>query len=176
MFRQTIKPLRRLTSGAFLLLIAAGCASNTTQHRYPVQHSGVTTLDKPVQCVLYARDVSGISIYGNAHRWWKKAAALRYERGVQPKPGAVLVLARTRTLPYGHLAVVKRVIDNRHIEVAHSNWGHNKATRRKLYHSMRVKDISRKNDWSRLRFWHYDSESFGNPYVAKGFIYNQKKS
>lgn len=123
-----------------------------------------------IQCVPYARKVSGIPIMGDAHTWWGQAQG-RYETGHTPRVGAVLVLSKTSRLKYGHVAVVKRIIDNRTIEVAHANWGGDRYTRSYVYKNMPVKDVSKNNDWSRLRFWHYPSESFGSVYPASGFIY-----
>lgn len=132
-------------------------------------------IDTLIQCVPYAREVSGIPIRGNAHTWWHQAQG-RYETGAQPRVGAVLVLSKTSRLRYGHVAVVKRVIDNRTIEVAHANWGGDRYTRSYVYKNMPVKDVSKNNDWSRLRFWHYPSESFGSVYPASGFIYAPNKT
>jgi len=41
------------------------------------------------QCVPFARLMSGIQIFGDAHTWWSQAAG-RYQRGYTPKAGAVL--------------------------------------------------------------------------------------
>jgi hypothetical protein len=38
-----------------------------------------------LQCVPYARQVSGIQLYGDAHTWWDQAAG-RYDRGFTPAP------------------------------------------------------------------------------------------
>lgn len=128
-------------------------------------------LESPIQCVPFARTVSGIEIYGNAHTWWAQAQRLGYRRGHTPKPGAVLVLSRTRSLPHGHVAVVRSVEGPREITVTHSNWGNDRSSRRYLYEKMRVQDISTKNDWSRLKFWNEEINDFGLPYKASGFIY-----
>ena len=132
-------------------------------------------ISEPIQCVPHARKVSGIEIYGDAHTWWRKAVG-RFERGALPREGAVLVLSKTQRLKYGHLAVVKRIIDSRTIEVAHSNWGGDRTTRCVIYNNMPVKDVSPANDWSQLRFWNYPSESFGSIYPASGCIYPNKAS
>ncbi len=127
---------------------------------------------KPVQCVPYARERSGIQIRGNAHTWWHQAAYRpEYQQGSRPKEGAVLVLSRAGKLKYGHVAVVQRVIDSRNIEVAHSNWGYNRTTRSYIYNRMPVKDVSANNDWSKVRFWDYPSRSYGRAFPVSGFIY-----
>ena len=48
------------------------------------------------QCAPYAREISGIQIFGNANTWWSQAAG-KYERGNAPKVGAVLSFARPAT-------------------------------------------------------------------------------
>jgi len=124
----------------------------------------------PMQCVPYAREVSGIELYGDAYTWWDQAAA-HYPRGQKPVRGAVLVLAKTPRLPYGHVAVVERVLSPRMIEVTHVNWGQDYWSRITVQDGMRVKDISPNNDWSRLQFWVPESGKYGRVYTARGFIY-----
>ena len=46
-----------------------------------------------LQCVPYARQVSGIHIYGDAHSWWGKANG-KYARGSMPRVGAVMGFVR----------------------------------------------------------------------------------
>lgn len=125
------------------------------------------------QCVPHAREVSGIPIRGNAYTWWYQAEG-QYKRGRRPEVGAVMVLSKTKRLRNGHLAVVKRVIDKRNIEVEHTNWGGSLKERCIVYTRMPVKDISPNNDWSQTRFWNYPSESYGSVYRNSGFIYAPK--
>ncbi len=125
------------------------------------------------ECVPYARRVSGIQIYGNAHTWWSQAAG-NYARGNTPVPGAVLVLAKTSRLKYGHLAVIKTIYDPRTVEVTHTNWGDDWFSRRITYESLRVQDVSKGNDWTSVRFWNRETGGFGAAYAAYGFIYNQR--
>lgn len=123
-----------------------------------------------VQCVPHARKVSGIPIRGNAHTWWPQAKG-KFERSKHvPHVGSVMVLSKTQRLRYGHLAVVKNIIDNRTIEVEHANWGGNLASRKIVYKRMPVKDASTNNDWSRARFFDYPSKTFGSVYPVSGFI------
>lgn len=152
----------------FLLMALFLSACSTTHFEHP--NATGTYHSKAQQCVPYARKVSGINIYGDAYTWWDRAA-YTYRRGQQPRVGAVLVLANTKKMRYGHLAVVKDVISPRQINVTHSNWGNNSKNRRIIYESMRVEDISPANDWTRLRFWNYEENVFGFPYEALGFIY-----
>ncbi|WP_435640262.1 CHAP domain-containing protein [Micavibrio aeruginosavorus] len=139
----------------------------------PVPMATYSMMRKAEQCVPYARRVSGIELFGDAHSWWNQAAAKNYPRGQRPMPGSVLVLPRTSKMKHGHVAVVKDVLDSRNINVTHTNWGNTRETRRAIYHSMRVQDISTNNDWSRVRFWNAHDDVFGFPYAANGFIYRQ---
>ncbi|MCB1682119.1 MAG: CHAP domain-containing protein [Rhodospirillales bacterium] len=148
------------------LLVLVGC-STASESAGP--YATYYKVSAPIQCVPYARDVSGIDLRGNAYTWWDQAAQNNYPRGNKPAPGAVLVLRNTGKLRYGHLAVVNRIVSAREIDVTHSNWGSDKNSRSLIYRSMRVQDVSPKNDWSLLRFW--NGKSFGAPYPAYGFIY-----
>lgn len=130
----------------------------------------------PIQCVPYSREISGFQIWGNAHTWWDQARGKykdKFSTGNKPKVGAVYVLSDTSRLKYGHVSVVKRIIDRRTIEVAHTNWGGNRETRRVVYRAMPVVDVSDNNDWSKSRFWNYPSKSYGKVYAADGFIYRK---
>ena len=42
----------------------------------PVANAATSGQELPpyLQCVPYARDVTGIDIYGDAHTWWQQAA------------------------------------------------------------------------------------------------------
>lgn len=148
---------------AFVLLLT-GCGT-----------SGWARL-QPLQCVPYARDVSGIEIYGDAHTWWDKAQNNpQYARGKMPVKDSVLVLSKTGRLQYGHVAVVERIINKREIEVTHVNWGQDQWSRRRVYKGMLARDISRNNDWSQIQFWSPEAESFGRTYQAKGFVYEKRR-
>lgn len=151
-----------------MLLLLAGCAGK--HGRFDSPYASGRYVDEPVQCVPYAREISGLQLRGDAYTWWNQAMP-RYGQGNVPEAGAVLVLAKTKRLRYGHVAVVKRVVDTRHIDVAHSNWGSDKATRSMIYESMRAEDVSARNDWSSVRFWNYHINAYGFPYSALGFIY-----
>ena len=52
--------------------------------------AGAAHADDYLQCVPFARMLSGIQIFGDAWTWWQKAAG-RYAQGFVPKAGAVLV-------------------------------------------------------------------------------------
>lgn len=125
--------------------------------------------DRKLQCVPFARDASGVQIYGDAWTWWDKAEA-RYGRGSTPRPGAVLTLKKADRLSSGHVAVVSAIIDSRRILVDHANWGDRAETRGRIHLDQPVIDVSPNNDWSALRFLNAQG-TFGAVYPAHGFIY-----
>ena len=154
-----------------IVLMLAGCATATMPtSTFTSPYASGRKVATPVQCVPYAREISGIQIKGDAYTWWDKAAP-DYDRGHAPRQGAVLVLANTSKMRHGHLAVVKDILGSRQINVTHSNWGNDHASRRIVYDDMRVEDVSARNDWSRVRFWNDALNVFGFPYVARGFVY-----
>lgn len=121
----------------------------------------------PLQCVPYARDHSGIEIHGNAWTWWEKAKGL-YERGAAPRIGAVLAMARSAAMPLGHVAVVRKIVDARHILLDHANW----SGPGKVDHGALAEDVSAAGDWSQIRVWYGPTGGLGsrsNP--VSGFIY-----
>lgn len=149
-----------------MLFLLTACAGG---ERFQSPYAAGYYASSPMQCVPYARQQSGIQLYGDAHTWWYQAEP-RYRRSYYPSPGSVLVLSRTPRMTHGHLAVVRRVINNRQIDVTHSNWGSDSSSRRVIYQLMRVEDVSPQNNWSMVRFWNKDIGSFGFPYATSGFI------
>lgn len=149
---------------AALLVLAAlsACAQPT---RIAGKQSGYADLE----CVSYARQVSGVQIQGDAGTWWHSAAS-RYGRSNKPTPMSVLVLRRTRQLPGGHVAVVRSVVGAREIRVDHANWD-DRRTRGRFYENMSMIDVSPRNDWTSLRFW--NGADYGKTYAAHGFIHNR---
>lgn len=126
-----------------------------------------------IQCVPYAREVSGIKIKGDAWQWWNAAAGV-YERGRTPQDGAVLVFARQGSMRYGHVSVVTRVLSNRLVLVDHANWAPARgAGRGEITQAVPVLDVSPNNDWSQVRVWFRPTADYGNrAYKADGFVYN----
>lgn len=119
-----------------------------------------------LECVPFARAESGIEIRGNANRWWQLAAG-KYHRTRHPSEGAVLVMKGYETNRRGHVAVVKRIIDDRTIVVDHANWGNDG----RIYRQAPVRDLSPKNDWSEVQVWHTPSKAWGRRvYKGRGFI------
>lgn len=135
---------------------------------------GATTLAKKsegyLQCVPYARDLSGIQIRGDAHTWWKQAAG-RYARGTKPKVGAVMAFQPHGNSRLGHVAAVSRIVDTRTILISHANW----SDRGKIEKNVTAIDVSPRNDWSQVRVWYAPIHNLGGSrWPITGFIYNSK--
>ena len=127
----------------------------------------VVTPRNRLQCVPYARQISKVSIRGDAWTWWSSAEG-RYGRASTPKVGAVLVLKRARRLRLGHIAVVTRILGSREIIVDHANW----LNRGRVHLGTPVRDVSANNDWSAVRVWYTPGNQYGvRSYPAHGFIY-----
>src|SRR3546814_19672006 len=73
------------------------------------------------QCVTYARKISGIDIHGNANTWWGKAKG-HYERGHEPREGAVLAFASHGKMRLGHVAMVSKIVSDREVLLTHAHW------------------------------------------------------
>lgn len=164
----------RLAMASVLAGGLAACAS--TPDGYPIvsshaipdeaRDSAVQTPDAPMECVPYARAHSGVQIYGDAYTWWAKAAG-HFERGADPKPGAILVLAGYAGPNRAHLAVVHDIVSSREIRVDHANWLNDGA----IYVNDPVVDVSPANDWSVVKVWNVRSEAWGvRIYNVQGFI------
>lgn len=119
------------------------------------------------QCVTYARHVSTIEIRGNAHTWWAQADG-QYARGSTPAAGAVMVLRPHGRMRLGHVAMVREVVDSRHVRLNHANW-----SRRGMVESnVLAEDVSPNNDWSVVKVWHTPTGQLGiTNYPVYGFIY-----
>lgn len=119
-----------------------------------------------LQCVPYARRQSNIQIRGDAWTWWRSARG-RYDRGRHPAVGSVLVLKR-KGRSRGHLAFVRRILDDRTIVVDHANW----LNQGRIHKDIRVRDTSPGNDWSAVRVWYAPGRRYGgSTYHPHGFIY-----
>jgi surface antigen len=128
------------------------------------------------QCVPIARMLSGIDIRGDALTWWGQAAG-RYDRGNQPKRGAVLAFKPHGSMRLGHVAAVSKVIDDRTILVTHSNWSPIDGRRGQIERNVRVVDASENNDWSRVKVWYAPLQDLGTTvYPVHGFIYPDGKA
>lgn len=120
-----------------------------------------------LQCAPYARQVSGIQLFGNANTWWNQADG-RYDRGHEPRVGAVLAFSSSRSMPVGHVAMVSKVVSDREVLLTHANWSYRGGVER----NVRAIDVSANNDWTDVRVWYGPIGDLGlraNP--ARGFIY-----
>jgi surface antigen len=129
--------------------------------------AGVTAIvdrsGAPLQCAIYARQRTGISLTGAARNWWPQAEG-RYRRSHTPSVGSVIVLDGTSA---GHVAVVTRVIGARQIVVDHANW----LGGGEIITGALVEDASAANDWSQVRVWNVQTNSMGlRPYPVFGFV------
>ncbi|CCG39900.1 CHAP domain-containing protein [Magnetospirillum molischianum] len=125
-----------------------------------------------IQCVTYARDVSGLNLKGDAWKWWEAAAGV-YDRGSRPREGAVLVFKRQGKMAHGHVSVVRHMKNSRELLVDHANWApHRSAGRGKVTHSVPVIDVSPNNDWSQVRVFYRPAGELGTRvYLTQGFVY-----
>lgn len=143
--------------------VAPGARSLSGSAGRPVDSSAY------LECVPYARQLSGIRIFGDAHTWWNQAKG-RYTRGAEPRVGAVLAIEPHGNSPLGHVATVSRIIDARTILVSHANW----SIPGKVERNVTVLDVSPQNDWSEVRVWYAPARNLGaSHWPVAGFIYNQ---
>ncbi len=143
------------------LLALSACSSGGSGPRAGDYVGGPVALD----CVPFARVLSGVRLRGAAADWWSEAEG-RYARSDTPVVGSVLVFRRTGRLPSGHLAVVSRVLGRREILVTQANW-----VRHRVSEDQPVIDISAGNDWSEVRVWWPPSGAMGvSDYPTYGFI------
>jgi hypothetical protein len=132
-------------------------------------HSAPPTVErwaKYISCVPYARLRSGLQIFGDAKYWWGKAADL-YQRMTRPAADAVMVFAGSKRIRRGHVAVVTAIVSPREIKVDHANWQNHG----EIDLNMPVLDVSKNNDWSRVRVWDPKTGGYGaRVYAISGFI------
>src|SRR3546814_20901554 len=105
-----------------------------------------------LRCVPFARAETGIEIYGNARTWWAQAAG-DYDRGQEPREGAVMAFAGTRGMPLGHVAVVAKIVGDREILISHSNWSPNHGRSGQNERNVRVVDVSVAGDRNPAYVW-----------------------
>lgn len=164
----------RGAAAALLCIALAGCAGGPDfddgdeydSAPAPGRVGQTTQPDSPLQCVPYARDQSGVTIFGDAYTWWDKAAG-RYERSSVPSQGAVMVLNNYAGPARGHVAVVREMLDSRTIKIDHANWLDDGA----IYTDDPVRDVSPNNDWSQVRVFNLRTNAWGGRvYPVQGFI------
>ena len=119
------------------------------------------------ECVPFARNQSGVQIWGDAVTWWAQADG-RYVRSAHPAEGSVLVTKGYNDPTRGHVSVVSAIVSDRLIRVDHANWlGGGETTL-----NVPVLDVSANNDWSEVRVWHVPGAHWGGRvYTTQGFIH-----
>ena len=164
---------RLATAVAFCLSVAA-CASapddlysaNATSRRHHDHIVQAETPPTPLQCVVYARERTGINIRGDAADWWDRAAG-KYARGKDPVLGSILVLTGYAGPHRSHLAVVTAMVSDREIRIDHANWFDDGT----ILRNDPVIDVSPDNDWSEVRVYNPRTETLGaRTYLVQGFI------
>ena len=127
-----------------------------------------------LQCVPFARALTGVTIFGDAHTWWDQAEG-RYQRGETPKVGAVMAFRPHGNMRLGHVAAVRKILDKRTLLISHANWSTIDGIRGHIEENVRVIDVSEDNDWSRVRVWYTPNSALGgNEWPLHGFIYPEK--
>ena len=162
--------LNQLAAVAALSLFVAACATGPSDNYGSDSASAsggrIVRLAQPMQCVPYARENSGIQIWGDAYTWWQQAAG-QYSRDGQPSAGAVLVLDHYAGPTRAHLAVVRSIVSAREIRVDHANW----LDAGNIYLDDPVIDVSPANDWSQVRVFNLVTGAWGgHTYDVRGFI------
>jgi surface antigen len=170
-----MNPRLLITAAAFCTLFTAPAAARIDLNNdSDAGRGGSTRLPPYLQCVPYARQVTGIQIYGDAHTWWGQAEG-RYARGFRPKVGAVMAFRPSGNSTLGHVAAVSRIVDKRTILVRHANWSPINGRRGQIEDNVQVIDVSADNDWSAVRVWYAPLQALGGSvWPVQGFIYPAK--
>lgn len=148
--------MNKLFRATFALLVALGLVS-----------ANAPAMAGVLQCAPYARQLSGLQLFGRAADWWDQADG-QYERSHQPRVGAVLAFASSRTMPAGHVAMVSRVVSDREVLLTHANWSYRGGIER----DVRAVDVSPNNDWSDVKVWYGPIGNLGlRSNATRGFIY-----
>lgn len=174
--------MQKKTVSAIAFALLALCAAGSVQARTKAHKASKASAVKVaaqktpagsayLQCVTFARQFTGMQIFGDAWTWWEKATG-RYEEGSTPKPGAVLVFRSQGRMKLGHVAVVSQIITDRYIQVTHANWSPINGRRGQVEDNVNVMDVSEAGDWSKVKVWYGPSNDLGTTvYTTYGFIY-----
>ncbi len=132
--------------------------------------SPANALYEGLQCVPFARALTGVTIFGDAHTWWGQAEG-KYARGQIPKVGAVMNFRPHGNSRLGHVAAVSGIVDARTVLLRHANW----SVRGGIENDVRAVDVSDDNDWSKVRVWYGPGKRLGGTsWQLYRFIYNEK--
>jgi surface antigen len=138
--------------------------------------ASASILDYVGECVPFARQASGIQIWGDAWTWWNQAQG-KYQRGDVPEIGSVVAFAKSSALRLGHVSVVSRIIEPRVIMVTHANWSRFDGKRGQVEQDVTLFDVSPAGDWSEVKVWYRDTRGLGSTiYPVNGFIYGRPAS
>lgn len=163
----------KLVAGAALAFVAVPVNADTAVGAEGSTSGGGISIPY-LQCVPYARQVSGIQIYGDAWTWWDQAQG-HYKRGTRPRIGAVMAFQPHGNMKLGHVAAVSRIVDSRTVLLRHSNWSPINGRRGQIEDDVRAVDVSDNNDWSEVRVWFDPIQSLGGTaWPVTGFIYNER--
>ncbi|MBU2341416.1 MAG: CHAP domain-containing protein [Alphaproteobacteria bacterium] len=162
-------------TGLALLAAAPALAQSTSDFGGSGRDaSRASELAPYLQCVPYAREISGIRLYGDAHTWWQQAEG-RYATGNAPKVGAVMAFRPHRNMQLGHVAAVSRVVDSRTVLLDHANWSPINGRRGQIERDVMAVDVSPANDWSAVRVWYHPLGGLGKTeWPVDGFIYSDR--
>ncbi len=174
-----IGPARALCLGLMAAALAA-CASTSAPisaggferpgaglPEYRGDEPRVADYSARLQCVPFARQASGVQIFGDANTWWSQAAG-RYPRSNSPAFGSVFVIHGFNNPGRGHVAVVTHIDSSRLIRVDHANW----LNEGEISVGVPILDVSPNNDWTEVRVWHIPGGHWGGRvYRADGFIH-----
>ncbi len=172
-YKRMRKTLSALICAVSTLCAAGSLEAKTTAHKTTKIAAAKANSSSPyLQCVTFARQFTGMQIFGDAWTWWEKANA-KYEEGQAPKPGAVLVFKSQGKMKLGHVAVVSQIITDRYIQITHANWSPIGGRRGKVEENVNVLDVSENGDWSKVKVWYGPLNDLGTTiYTTYGFIYN----
>jgi surface antigen len=166
------KPIAYGLTGLAMLAAAPALAQSRDDFGFDAREPGRGAELAPyLQCVPYAREVSGIRLFGDAHTWWQQAEG-RYATGSAPRVGAVMAFRPHRAMQLGHVAAVSRVVDDRTVLLDHANWSPIDGRRGQIERDVIAVDVSPANDWSAVRVWYHPLGALGKTeWPVEGFIY-----
>ena len=171
--------MRGVISIAFAAALLAGHAAPAladTADAYDTDGSDAGELQPYLQCVPYAREVTGIQIRGDAWTWWSQAEG-HYARGHTPRAVAVMAFEPYGNMTLGHVAAVSRVIDSRTVLLRHANWSPIDGRRGQIEDNVEAVDVSPDNDWSQVRVWYAPIQGLGSTaWPVAGFIYPDRQA
>ena len=159
------------TALAMLIFAASVPAAADPGHALNRPANDELELAPYLQCAPYARQVSGLQLFGDARTWWDQAQS-HYATGTVPKMGAVMAFRPYKGMEAGHVATVSRVLDSRRVLLNHANWSPVEGRRGQIERDVLAIDASPLNDWSEVRVWYAPLGKVGTTrWPIDGFIY-----